>query len=73
MAKELRIQNSLTEHFVHTGPFIIFALFTRNFEWEGILIFVRNTLNARNFNRSKIRPVPCQRQTGCYTANGLQR
>lgn len=41
VAKELRIQNSLTEHFVHTGPFIIFALFTRNFEWEGILIFVR--------------------------------
>ena len=76
VAKELRIQNSSTGHFVHTGPFIIFALFTRNFEWEGILIFIRLRWfreNARNFNGSKIRPVPCQRQTGYYTANGLQR
>jgi len=29
----------LTGHFVYTGPFNIFALFTRNFERISILIF----------------------------------
>ena len=60
-----RLKN-LTVHFVHTGPFKIFAFFTRNFERLGVYISVRLSsfrvnLSAQIFNRSKIRPVPGER------------
>lgn len=64
-----RLQN-LSGHFVHSGSFNIFALFTLYFERLVRLKFCtievipckRKSLHTRIFNRPKIRPVPCERR-----------
>ena len=64
-----RLQN-LSGHFVHSGSFNIFALFTLYFERLVRLKFCtievipckRKRLHTQIFNRPKIRPVPCERR-----------
>ena len=62
MINQLKNMNG---HFIYTEPFNIFALFTRIFQHLGVLIFVRLRrfcVNARTSNRSKFRPLPCERR-----------
>ena len=65
---------TLTGHFVHTEPLNIFALFTRNLRTRSNFYFlfflvalrsahvprVNGKAKRANFNRSEIRPVPCE-------------
>lgn len=62
-----RLKN-LTEHFIQTGPFNVFALFAQNFEQLITQIFLwsrwfrvnRSPVNAQILSQSKVDPMPCE-------------
>ena len=75
-----RLQN-LSGHFVQSGSFNIFALFTLYFERLVRLKFCtievipckQKSLHTRIFNRPKIRPVPCERRQRSFWATHVNR